>query len=147
MIILERNYRSTKNLVDAANAVIEKNKNRKEKYSTTEKSAGESIVVHLAINAEDEARWIAMKIHELARRGIDFKDIAILFRTNFQSRALEEGLLKAGVSYKLIGTHFFARKEVKDVLAWMRLALDPSREVDFVRAAASPPRGIRGGAG
>ncbi|MGD0328392.1 MAG: UvrD-helicase domain-containing protein [Minisyncoccia bacterium] len=141
-IILERNYRSTKNLVDAANAVIEKNKNRKEKYSTTEHSAGEPIIVHMAINAEDEARWIAMKIRWLMKGGIAPEEIAILFRTNFQSRALEEGLLTAGVPYKLLGTHFFARKEVKDALAWMHLALDPSREADKIRAAAAPPRGI-----
>ena len=141
-IILERNYRSTKNLVDAANAVIEKNKNRKEKHSTTEHGAGEPIIVHMAINAEDEARWIAHRIKYLMSEGQKPEEIAILFRTNFQSRALEEGLLNAGVPYKLLGTHFFARKEVKDALAWMRLALDPSREVDKVRAAASPPRGI-----
>ena len=141
-IILAQNYRSTKNLVDAANAVIEKNKNRKEKSSTTEQSAGEPIVVHMARSAEDEARWIAVKIRELMESGVHPEEIAILYRTNFQSRALEEGLLRAGVPYKLLGTHFFARKEVKDALAWMRLALDPSREVDKVRAAASPPRGI-----
>ncbi len=141
-IILERNYRSTKNLVDAANAVIEKNKNRKEKYSTTEQAAGESIVVHMARSAEDEARWIALKIRELMKKGTKPEDIAILFRTNFQSRALEEGLLRAGVPYKLLGTHFFARKEVKDALAWIRLAMEPTREVDKLRAAASPPRGI-----
>ncbi|MFA6278625.1 MAG: UvrD-helicase domain-containing protein [Candidatus Paceibacterota bacterium] len=141
-IILAQNYRSTKNLVDAANAVIEKNKNRKEKYSTTEQGAGEPIVVHMARSAEDEASWIALKIRELMNSGVQPEEIAILFRTNFQSRALEEGLLRAGVPYKLLGTHFFARKEVKDALAWMRLAMDPSREVDKVRAAASPPRGI-----
>ena len=141
-IILERNYRSTKNLVNAANAVIEKNKNRKEKYSTTERASGEPIVVHIALSAEDEARWIAAKIRELMRNGVAPEEIAILFRTNFQSRALEEGLLHAGVPYKLLGTHFFARKEVKDALAWMRLAMDPSREADKMRAAASPPRGI-----
>ncbi|MDE1919329.1 MAG: UvrD-helicase domain-containing protein [Patescibacteria group bacterium] len=169
-IILERNYRSTKNLVDAANAVIEKNKNRKEKYSTTEQAPGEPIVLHMAYSAEDEARWIALKIRELMRNGVAplnapratpsgsdalgsgasgeqakpilAEEIAILFRTNFQSRALEEGLLKAGVPYKLLGTHFFARKEVKDALAWVRLALDPSREADKIRAAAAPPRGL-----
>ncbi|MBU6388352.1 UvrD-helicase domain-containing protein [Patescibacteria group bacterium] len=141
-IILARNYRSTKNLVNAANAVIEKNKNRKEKYSTTEKTAGAPITVHMARSAEDEARWIALRIRELMRSGTAPEDIAILFRTNFQSRALEEGLLRAGVPYKLLGTHFFARKEVKDALAWMRLAMDPSREVDKLRAAASPARGI-----
>ncbi|MDD2657476.1 MAG: UvrD-helicase domain-containing protein [Candidatus Pacebacteria bacterium] len=141
-IILARNYRSTKNLVDAANAVIEKNKNRKEKYSTTERGKGEPIVVHMARSAEDEARWIAQKIRELMRNGTLPEDIVILFRTNFQSRALEEGLLHAGVPYKLLGTHFFARKEVKDALAWVRLAMDPSREVDKLRAAAAPSRGL-----
>lgn len=141
-IILEQNYRSTKTLVDAANAVIEKNKNRKEKYSTTENGAGEPIIVHGALNAEDEALWIARKIQQLLRSGKLPEEIAVLFRTNFQSRALEEGLLRVGIPYKLLGTHFFARKEVKDALSWIRLALDPSREVDKVRAAASPPRGI-----
>jgi len=141
-IILERNYRSTKNLVDAANAVIEKNINRKEKYSTTEKSAGEPIVVYIALNAEDEAHWIALKIRELMMNGTKPEEIAILFRTNFQSRALEEGMLRAGVPYKVLGTRFFARKEVKDALAWMRLAMDPTREVDKIRAASSPSRGI-----
>ncbi len=141
-IILERNYRSTKNLVSAANAVIEKNKNRKEKFSTTERAAGEPIVVHMARSAEDEARWIALKMRELIRNGTKPEEIAVLFRTNFQSRALEEGLLRAGIPYKLLGTHFFARKEVKDTLAWIRLAMEPSREVDKLRAAASPSRGI-----
>ncbi|MBI4065606.1 UvrD-helicase domain-containing protein [Candidatus Kaiserbacteria bacterium] len=141
-IILERNYRSTKNLVDAANTVIEKNKNRKEKYSTTEKVAGEPIIIHIALNAEDEASWIARQIKQQMSEGRKPEEIAILFRTNFQSRALEEGLLRAGVPYKILGTRFFARKEIKDALAWMRLAMDPSREVDKIRAAASPPRGL-----
>lgn len=141
-IILERNYRATKNLVDTANMVIEKNKNRKEKYSTTEKAAGEPVIVHMAVNAEDEARWIAHRIKLLMSEGQKPEEIAILYRTNFQSRALEEGLLKTGVPYKLIGTRFFARKEVKDALAWMRLAMDPSREADKMRAASAPPRGI-----
>jgi DNA helicase-2/ATP-dependent DNA helicase PcrA len=141
-IILERNYRSTKNLVDAANAVIEKNKNRKEKRSTTEQGAGEPIMLHAANSAEDEARWIARKIRELMSSGTKPEDIAVLFRTNFQSRALEEGFLHAGVPYKLLGTRFFGRKEVKDALSWMRLAMDPSREADKMRAAASPPRGL-----
>ena len=100
------------------------------------------IVLHVARGAEDEARWIALKIRELMKRGTKPEEIAILFRTNFQSRALEEGLLRVGVPYKLLGTRFFGRKEVKDALAWMRLAVDPSREADKMRAAASPPRGI-----
>lgn len=141
-IILEKNYRSTKNLVDAANAVIEKNRNRKEKRATTDNEAGEPIGIHLSSSAEDEARWIAQKIKAFLRAGIAPEEIAILYRTNFQSRALEEGLLYAGVPYKLLGTRFFDRKEVKDALSWIRLALDPSREADKVRAAAAPPRGI-----
>ena len=159
-IVLEQNYRATKNLVDAANAVIEQNKNRKEKRSTTENAAGEPIVIHAALSAETEAYWIARKARALLRAGVAplnaplcgasgepaepvlAEDIAILYRTNFQSRALEEGLLRAGVPYKLLGTRFFERKEVKDALAWVRLALDPSREADKIRAAASPSRGI-----
>ena len=99
-IVLERNYRSTKNIVDAANAVIEKNKNRKEKYSTTERIAGEPIIVHGTRSAEDEARWIALRIKHQMSEGLKPEEIAILFRTNFQSRALEEGLLRAGVPYR-----------------------------------------------
>ncbi len=141
-IILEHNYRSTKTIVDAANAVIEENKNRKEKKSVTDNPDGEKITVHLAANAELEARWIAEKVRALIRAKESPESIAILFRTNFQSRALEEGLLHAGVPYKLLGTRFFERKEVKDTLAWVRLALEPSRETDKLRAAQSPPRGI-----
>ncbi len=141
-IVLERNYRSTKNLVDAANAVIEKNKNRKEKYSTTEKAPGDPILVCVALDAEDEARWIASKIKKMLSEGRKPEEIAVLFRTNFQSRALEEGMLRAGVPYKVLGTRFFLRKEVKDALAWMRLAMDPSRDVDKIRAVTSPPRGV-----
>lgn len=141
-IVLEHNYRSTKNVVDAANAVIEKNKNRKEKISKTDNIPGEPIMVRLARNAEEEARFVAQRIRRLMKNGVPPEDIAVLFRTNFQSRALEEGLLREGVPYKLIGTRFFARREVKDTLAWMRLALDPSRDADKMRAAQAPPRGI-----
>ena len=141
-IVLEQNYRATKNLVEAANAIIEQNKNRKEKRSTTQNAAGAPIVVHAALSAETEARWIARKMRALLRDGIAPEEIAVLYRTNFQSRALEEGCLREGVPYKLLGTKFFERKEVKDALAWVRLALDPSRQADKVRAAGSPPRGI-----
>lgn len=141
-IILERNYRSTRTLVNAANSVIAKNKNRKEKHSTTEQDMGDPIILKVASSAEDEARWVSRKIRGLMQNGTKPEEIVILFRTNFQSRALEEGLLREGVSYKLLGTHFFSRKEVKDLLSWMRLALDPSRENDKMRAASAPPRGI-----
>ena len=141
-IVLERNYRATANLVHAANRVIERNVNRKEKHSTTENDAGEPITVHAAPSSEEEARYIARAARALIRTGSEPEDIAVLYRTNFQSRALEEGFLREGVPYKLLGTRFFERKEVKDALAWMRLALEPSRAADKVRAAGSPPRGI-----
>ena len=141
-IILEHNYRSTKNIVTAANAVIELNRNRKEKRSVTDNPDGERIVIHPENSAEGEARWIAERSKQLIREGNPPEEIAVLFRTNFQSRALEEAFLASGVPYKLLGTRFFERKEVKDVLAWIRLALDPSRENDRARAVQTPPRGI-----
>ena len=103
---------------------------------------GETIHLYPAASAEAEARYVAGQARALLSEGVAPEDIAVLYRTNFQSRALEEGFLAEGVPYKLLGTRFFERKEVKDALAWMRLALDPSREADKVRAAASPPRGI-----
>ena len=141
-IILEHNYRSTATIVDASNTIIEENKNRKEKRSSTTNPKGEKITIHAAPNAEGEALWIAKKIKSLIRGGITPEDIAILYRTNFQSRALEEGLLHQNIPYRLLGTRYFERKEVKDALAWIRLALDPSLEVQKMRAAQSPSRGI-----
>ncbi len=141
-IVLEENYRSTTTIVRAANAVIEKNVRRKEKHSHSSRAGGAPIVVHASLTAEHEARWVARTARSLIEGGAPPEEIAILFRTNFQSRALEEGLLRLGVPYKLLGTHFFARKEVKDTLAWVRLALDPSREADRARAVTAPARGI-----
>lgn len=141
-IVLGHNYRSTKTIVTASNQIIEKNKNRKEKVATTNNPDGDEIYVIMAQNAEGEARRVAKEIKDELRRGTAPESIAVLFRTNFQSRVLEEAFLHAGIPYKLLGTRFFDRKEVKDVLAWIRLALDPSREVDMVRAVQAPPRGI-----
>ena len=141
-IVLEHNYRSTGTIVAAANAVIEKNVNRKEKKSITENAPGEQITLHVADTAEDEAAWIAREAGRSIERGVRPEDIAVLFRTNFQSRALEEAFLGVGIPYKLLGTRFFDRKEVKDVLAWVRLALEPTREADRMRAVQAPTRGI-----
>ncbi len=141
-IVLEHNYRSTKTIVDAANGIIEINRNRKEKRSVTDNPDGERIIIHPENSAEGEGRFIARECMKLIRQGNAPEEIAILFRTNFQSRVLEESLLAAGVPYRLLGTRFFDRKEVKDVLAWVRLALDPSRENDRARAVQTPPRGI-----
>ncbi|HEC94216.1 MAG TPA: ATP-dependent DNA helicase PcrA [Candidatus Kaiserbacteria bacterium] len=141
-IILEYNYRSSKTIIDAANILIAHNKNRKEKRAITDNPTGSPIVAHLCATAEQEASWIAQEIKKEMASGTRAEQIAVLFRTNFQSRAIEEGLLHSGVPYRLIGTRFFERKEVKDVLAWVRLALDGESEINRVRAVQSPSRGI-----
>lgn len=141
-IVLAHNYRSTKTIVTAANQIIEKNRNRKDKHAITDNEDGEPIRLHVSQNAEGEARWVAQEARKAIRAGTPPEEIAVLFRTNFQSRVLEEAFLSEGIQYKVLGTRFLDRKEVKDVLAWVRLALEPSRETDFIRAAQTPPRGI-----
>ncbi|MDE1966110.1 MAG: UvrD-helicase domain-containing protein, partial [Patescibacteria group bacterium] len=141
-IVLEHNYRSTKTIVDSANAVIEKNVNRKEKRSSTDNPEGKKILIHVAPNAEAEARFVAGALLARIREGEEPESMAVLFRTNFQSRGLEEALLRTGVPYRILGTRYFDRKEVKDMLAWVRLCLEPSRETDKIRAAQAPSRGI-----
>ncbi|KND51514.1 MAG: DNA helicase II / ATP-dependent DNA helicase PcrA [Parcubacteria bacterium C7867-007] len=141
-IVLEHNYRSTSTIVEASNQIIERNKNRKEKHAITSNTKGERIVIHPAATAEGEALWVAREARRLIERGTHPEEIAVLYRTNFQSRTLEEAFLACAVPYKLLGTRFFDRKEVKDTLAWIRLALDPDRESDRMRAVQSPPRGI-----
>jgi DNA helicase-2/ATP-dependent DNA helicase PcrA len=141
-IILEHNYRSTKNIVDAANQIIELNRNRKEKRSVTDNPSGEKIIIHPEDSAEREGRYVAREARARIRAGTAPEEIAVLFRTNFQSRVLEEAFLAEAVPYKLLGTRFFDRKEVKDVLSWVRLALEPTRESDRARAVQTPPRGI-----
>lgn len=141
-IVLAHNYRSTKTIVAAGNQIIEKNQNRKDKHAVTDNPDGEPIRLHIARNAENEARWVAREARKAIRAGVPPEEIAVLFRTNFQSRALEEAFLSEGLPYKVLGTRFLDRKEVKDVLAWVRLALDPEREVDRIRAVQAPTRGI-----
>lgn len=141
-IVLEHNYRSTKTIVAASNAIIEKNRNRKDKTAVTTNPDGAPIRLMVANTAEEEARLIAREANVFIRSGTEPEEIAVLYRTNFQSRALEEAFLAQGVPYRLLGTRFLDRKEVKDVIAWVRLALDPVRESDRVRAVQTPSRGI-----
>ncbi len=141
-IVLDQNYRSTKTIVDVANMVIEKNVNRKEKHAKTDNGQGDRVTIHPARNAEEEARWVAREAKRCVANGTPLEEIAVLYRTNAQSRALEEAFLHSGVPYRLLGTRFYDRKEVKDLLAWIRLALDPSREGDRMRAVQAPSRGI-----
>lgn len=141
-ILLEENYRSTKTIIAASNQVIEKNRNRVAKTVFTSNDTGEKISLHAAMTGTDEAEYIATMTQKLIATGIAASDIAVLYRTNFQSRALEEAFLNYAVPYQLLGTKFFERKEVKDVLSYLRLALNQDSIADLVRVINEPPRGI-----
>ena len=141
-VTLEQNYRSTRTILTAANAVIEKNRRRKPKNLFTENGTGSPITLYGARNEMDEA-WFAAEISaRLIRSGVQPGGIAVLYRENFQSRALEEAMLASGIPYRVLGTRFFERKEVKDVVSYLRASLNPKSSVDLVRIAGVPPRGI-----
>ncbi len=141
-ILLEENYRSTATILDAANKIIEKNSNRHEKILRATKPHGEKIKIREARDEMDEARGIAEEIVSLIDGGADPKDIAILFRANFQSRALEEALLTLRIPYQVLGTRFFDRKEVKDLLSYLKSAVNSDDRIALARALVSPTRGI-----
>lgn len=141
-IFLEENYRSTQTIIAASNAVIAKNRNRVEKKIFTRNTEGERITCYAALTGSDEAEYVAMTAKSLIAGGAAPSDIAILFRTNFQSRALEEAFLNFSVPYQVLGTKFFERKEVKDVLSFLRLAQNESSIADLARIANVPPRGL-----
>lgn len=142
IVILEQNYRSTRTILAAANSVIEKNMRRTPKHLFTENATGEPIATYAAQNEIDEAWFVAGTARALIEKGAAASEIAILYRENFQSRALEEALLHHDVPYRVIGTRFFERKEVKDVLSYLRAALNPQNTTDIARIVATPPRGI-----
>ena len=142
LVLLEENYRSTKIILSAANAVIQKNKKRKEKNLFTRNAEGEKILLYAAYDEADEARFIAEKIQELIATGVPPSAIAVLYRANFQSRALEEAMLASSLPYQVLGVQFFERKEIKDMLALIRAALNPESVTDITRAVNVPPRGI-----
>jgi DNA helicase-2/ATP-dependent DNA helicase PcrA len=142
VVLLEENYRSTQNILEAANSVIKKNKMRVPKNLFTKIPGGEKISLYDADDENDEASFIAEKIQQLAKKGNDYKNIAILFRANYQSRALEEAMLSADIPYQVLGTKFFERKEVKDVLAFLRASFNPESPFDLKRIINVPARGI-----
>jgi DNA helicase-2/ATP-dependent DNA helicase PcrA len=142
MITLEENYRSTETILEAANHVIKKNKNRFEKNLFTKAGKGEKIAVYQAYDEADEARFISEKSHELIASGVRADEIAVLYRANFQSRALEEAMLSRGVDYQVLGVKFFERKEVKDVISYLRAALNRDSISDIERTINVPARGI-----
>lgn len=141
-IILEKNYRSTKNILAGAHAIISKNTERVEKTLVTENPEGKKIVYYEGFSAHQEASWIADQTQKYIDEGTEPKNIAVLFRTNFQSRILEEAFLKRMIPYQVVGTKFFARKEIKDVMAYVRAALNPDSLSDIKRIIHEPKRGI-----
>ena len=142
-VLLTQNYRSTGTILKAANRVIEKNSQRQEKELTTKREDGARIVILEGNRSEeDEAAHVARTVTSLRDRGIPYGDIAVLFRVNFQSRALETGMLYERVPYTVLGTRFFDRREVKDLLAYLTLTQNPESRASFDRAAGVPRRGI-----
>ncbi|MDR1357940.1 MAG: UvrD-helicase domain-containing protein [Coriobacteriales bacterium] len=140
---LEQNYRSTGSILDAANHVIANNKNRKPKRLFTEGKAGEQIRLYLASDERDEGRWIAGEIERLHNAGHSYDSFALFYRTNAQSRILEDMLLRAGVPYRIYGgTRFFDREEIRDLMAYLKLIVNAADDMAAKRAINKPKRGI-----
>jgi DNA helicase-2/ATP-dependent DNA helicase PcrA len=142
VIVLEENYRSTQRILDAANAVIAKNAKRKEKQLFTKNVEGAHITLHQSYTGDDEARYVAESMRTLIEEGTAASEIAVLYRANFLSRALEDACLRHDVPYQVLGTRFFERQEVKDVISYVRAAQNTIAPGDYSRAASTPPRGI-----
>ncbi len=143
-VFLEQNYRSTKKILQAANNVIEKNANRKPKNLWTENDEGKNILYYRGGDERDEAYFVAGRMKDLAESGkYKLSDIAVLYRTNAQSRVMEEVLLKSNISYSIVGgTKFYDRKEIKDLLAYLRLIANPDDDISLTRIINVPKRGI-----
>ena len=143
-IVLDQNYRSTQTILDAANAVIANNPGRKEKHLWSEKGQGARIVRYHAEDEGDEATWVARRVQQLHQeRRCIWRDIACFYRTNAQSRVLEEAFMRFGVPYKVVGgTRFYDRREVKDAMAYLRAVVNPADEVSVKRVLNVPKRGV-----
>ena len=144
VVLLEENYRSTKTILQAANDVIKNNKNRRPKNLWTQNEDGEEIVYYRANDEQDEAVFVAKTIEELSREaGYKHRDFAVLYRTNAQSRTIEEALLKSNIPYTMVGgTKFYSRKEIRDVIAYLNLIANLSDNISFERIINEPKRGI-----
>ncbi|UEA31734.1 DNA helicase PcrA [Granulicatella elegans] len=143
VVLLEQNYRSTKTILQAANHVIENNVNRKVKKLWTENEEGELITYYRAQSEQDEGYYVLSQIQSLLRDGYHYDDFAILYRTNAQSRVMEENLLKSNIPFRLVGgQRFYDRLEIKDLLAYLRLIVNPQDDLSFRRIVNSPKRGI-----
>lgn len=143
-ILLEQNYRSTQNILSAANSVIARNSGRRDKRLWTAEGAGELIVGYVADNEHDEARFVAEEIDALADKGeITYNDVAVFYRTNNSSRSLEEVFIRAGIPYKVVGgVRFYERKEIRDIVAYLRVLDNPGDAVSMRRILNTPRRGI-----
>ena len=141
VVMLEENYRSTQTILTAANTIISKNTYRPEKNLFTKNTEGDLISLYQAFDETDEANFIARMVREGIASGKQPRDFAVLYRANFQSRAVEEALLRADIPYQVLGTKFFERKEVKDALSFIRAAVH-NTNADLARIANVPPRGI-----
>jgi DNA helicase II / ATP-dependent DNA helicase PcrA len=143
VVPLEQNYRSTKQILRMASAVIEHNTARKDKRLWTENPEGERAQVYRAWDENEEAAFVARAIRGLHDVGVDYRDVAVFYRTNAQSRVLEDALRRASIPYLIVGgVRFYERREVKDVVAYLRLVVNPLDDVAFRRAVAAPSRGI-----
>ena len=143
VVKLEQNYRSTGHILSAANAVVRHNSQRKEKRLFTAAGDGDKIQAYQASDERDEGRWIAGEIEKLHAGGMSYDDIAVFYRTNAQSRILEDMFLRAGVPYKIVGgTRFFDRAEIRDVMAYLKMIVNPADEMSVKRVINTPRRGI-----
>ena len=143
IILLEQNYRSTKTILNAANDVIKNNKQRKDKRLWTDNHEGDKVVYKKCIDEKEEAASVASEIGNLIIQGEKLEDIAVLYRTNAQSRTIEEAMLKDNIPYKVVGSfYFYNRKEVKDLIAYLRLIYNSNDDVSLIRIINSPKRGI-----
>ncbi len=143
VVTLEQNYRSTRTILDAANAVIENNALRKPKALWTSQEGGEPIVRYHASDEHDEAAWVAQEVRKLSEHGNAHADVAVFYRTNAQSRVLEEAFNAASLPYRVVGgVGFYDRKEVKDLMAWLRAAMNPHDTISAERICGAPKRGI-----
>ena len=143
VIKLEQNYRSTKKILNASNEIISKNAEQKKKKLWTENPEGESISIYEALDEKDEAEWITTKVRELLLNNVDPTEIAVLYRTNAMSRNLEEALLRANVNYRIVGgIRFYGRAEIKDVVAYLKVLINPDDLIALQRIINVPKRGI-----
>ena len=143
VIALEQNYRSTKRILEIASHVIANNTARKDKRLWTENAEGDKAAVYRAWDENEEAGFVAQFVRGLRREGVDYRDVAVFYRTNAQSRVIEDALRRASIPYLIVGgVRFYERREIKDVVAYLRLIVNPFDDVAFRRAIAAPARGV-----